>query len=800
MNFKILKRSLKTKKSINVILLVFVMMATMFIAGSVNNMIIIMGATDTFFEKAELGDYLIISNMGGTKEKPTQATFDLEKYLDESQYVDSYSYSHVMYSGLTQFKKEDGSQIELPSNVMLSADIKQQKFFNDNNEIITQINDGEIYLTRREYDDNNLNIGDKIYYELMDGSRMYFTVAGVSKDAFLGADMMGTHRFLISENDMNELLDTLGNEAMMSRLYSIKCNDVEKFSNEYSKEELFVMFGCDWATLKTTFAMDMITAALFMLISVLLVVISIVILRFTILFTINEDYKEIGIMKAIGIGDTGIRKLYISKYTIITVIGAIIGFCASIPFSRAMLKPAMKNLIIENGGSNIHLQLILSVAVAGMVILFAYISTRKIKKFTPMDAIRSGNNGERFKKKGKFKLGGSGFRTTSFMALNDVFSEFRKYLILLFATMVGVWMVIMPANTINTLRSENIADWFGVQKSDIVLFSDEDVNAIILSGKKETLYEKLDEYKGVIEEKGYKVSEGHAEMGWSGVRVTCGDKVTKTIVLQGVNADLNKYVYEKGVAPRYENEVAITHVVAERLGADIGDTVYLNIEGEQKAFVITAIYQSMNNMGEGLRVHENVAMNYSSASICFGFQYNFIDEYSPEKKEDILEELTGLMTSGGAMDVKGFINKMIGGISDSLVPIKNVMLIIVIIINAFIVMLMQKMFVIREKGEIAMLKSVGFSNGKIVKWQTKRIALVLFVGIILGTITGVPFSQITAGQVFKFMGASSITFEIKALEVYVIYPVVIFVVSLLMCVLAMLGVKKINVNDMNEID
>ncbi len=41
MNFKVLKRSLKRKKTINIILLIFVMLATMFIAVSVNNLIII---------------------------------------------------------------------------------------------------------------------------------------------------------------------------------------------------------------------------------------------------------------------------------------------------------------------------------------------------------------------------------------------------------------------------------------------------------------------------------------------------------------------------------------------------------------------------------------------------------------------------------------------------------------------------------------------------------------------------------------------------------------------------------------
>ncbi|MBE5944470.1 MAG: ABC transporter permease, partial [Lachnospiraceae bacterium] len=147
-----------------------------------------------------------------------------------------------------------------------------------------------------------------------------------------------------------------------------------------------------------------------------------------------------------------------------------------------------------------------------------------------------------------------------------------------------------------------------------------------------------------------------------------------------------------------------------------------------------------------------------------------------------------------------FIDRMIGGISDMLVPIKYAMLGIVIVVNILIVVFMQKMFLVRERGEMAMLKSIGFSNGKIINWQTKRIAIALFLGVVIGTLTGTPFSQLTSGQVFKMMGASRIEFQINVLEVYVIYPLVIFATSVLMCMVTMLSVRKITVNDMNEIE
>ena len=55
-------------------------------------------------------------------------------------------------------------------------------------------------------------------------------------------------------------------------------------------------------------------------------------------FTVTEEYREIGVMKAIGITDFKIRSLYLVKYLMLAVVGAAIGFLASIPFGNMLLQ------------------------------------------------------------------------------------------------------------------------------------------------------------------------------------------------------------------------------------------------------------------------------------------------------------------------------------------------------------------------------------------------------------------------------------------------------------------------------
>ena len=58
MYLQILKKDLKRKKAMNVILLVFIILASMFVSSGVNNIISVTTALDDYLEMADAPDYL----------------------------------------------------------------------------------------------------------------------------------------------------------------------------------------------------------------------------------------------------------------------------------------------------------------------------------------------------------------------------------------------------------------------------------------------------------------------------------------------------------------------------------------------------------------------------------------------------------------------------------------------------------------------------------------------------------------------------------------------------------------------
>lgn len=797
MNLKILKKDLKRKKSMNLILLIFIFLATTFIAGSLNNLLVVMNGTDYFMEESGIADFIFVT-LGGSREDLSEHDKNAEVFLKESDSVKKYTVDEMLYLSKKQISKGDNGRFELNNTAMLSSfHIAQQKFFDTDNNLITDMEDGTIYLKRRTMQINGLKPGDTVYIHTDNGYRKKFELKGTFKDAFMGSDMMGTDRYIISEADFQEMF--LKSGLPYGRNYSVFCDNLEKFEQEYNDIGLNVIFGGNQALIKTTYIMDMIVAAVLLVVSLCLVIISVIMLRFTIIFTVNEDYKEIGIMKAIGMKDMAIRKLYLSKYFAIALCGSLFGFAASIPFSRVLLMRVTENIVIKNEGQGVWLQGMVSIMIVGVVVMFGYFATGKIKKLTPMDAIRSGNNGERFGKKGLLRLSGSKWKPTTFMAGNDVLCELKKYLVLLVTSAVGVWLVVMPVNTINTLCSESIGAWFAIADCDFYINEEDRLSELILSADKKQYYAYMNEVKDSLEQEGIEVSKVMLELTFR-FKVRNGEKSYNSFSLQGLGTDIRQYFYDEGEPPVYENEIAITHVVAEKIGAHIGDTVYITMGEEEKPYVVTAVYQSMNNMGEGIRFPEETELDYSRAVGGFGIQVLLKERPDEEQLLETIRKTKDIMPGARVQTVVEFIDSMIGGISDQLRSLKSLILAVVIIINILVVVLMQKMFLIREQGEMGMLKAIGFSDVKLISWQTKRIMLVLFAGILLGTVTGTPFSELTSGQVFKIMGASKIEFEVNIPEVYIFYPIILFVAIVTACIITMQKVRKISPQEMNNIE
>lgn len=209
---------------------------------------------------------------------------------------------------------------------------------------------------------------------------------------------MGNTRFLLNQADYDTFLaDEMINAHYLGEVIYIETDDVKATTSAIADIPGIAFTGAR-DTLKMCYVMEMIVAFIILILSVCLIIVSFVVLRFSIGFTIAEEYREIGVMKAIGIKNHKIRGLYIVKYLMMSVIGGIIGFFASIPFGNMLIMSVSENMVLGNDAGFL-INIISAVGTVIIILLFAYGCTSKVKKLTPIDAIRSGQTGERFGKR-----------------------------------------------------------------------------------------------------------------------------------------------------------------------------------------------------------------------------------------------------------------------------------------------------------------------------------------------------------------------------------------------------------------
>lgn len=797
MIFKVLKKDLKKKKSINIIITVFVFMATLFISTSINQLLVTVNGLDQYFDKAGVHDYMIFT-LGTVEGELTDSDRRCMDFLDEEKekgIISGYEMEKDFWCNEGDVYDENGSKVELNSNVITTADNNFNKLYDADNNEIKDVEDGYCYVVSSFMDATKLKVGDSFYIRKENGNGldMKLTIKGRVKDASCGGGLISVSRIFVSENDKKVIAEskTLAYAGMVT-VDTIKH---KTFVSDLNKTTFAYLFAGDKQLMQTAYVMDVVVALFLFLVSLGLVLIAVLILRFTIVFTINDSYKEIGIMKAIGIKDKKIRKIYIVKYSILTISGAILGFITSIFVGNMLTKTIMKNMVIDSKRNNVILQLLGSILVVFIIIFLAYRSTKKVKKMKPLDAIRNGAEGERFKKKGALKLRKKKMRTTSFLAVNDLSAEWKRFLIPIFTTVIGIWLLIMPANTVNTLCSKKVVPLFGFQECDYFVDDAEAAtNAIYLKDKK-YVYEGMDKVKETLEANGVKVEKIFDEIMYR-FRIRKGDKVYNSMAMQGLNTDATKYDYSEGTAPQYKNEIAVTKAVAERIDAHLGDTVYIANGGVEEEYIITAFYQSMNNMGDSIRFHQDTDLSLENFSTMWAYQIVLDGDYSAAEIEQILQD-----NLGDGYKVKPmleFVQDNIGSIIQDLQLYKIMVIIVVALINIMVIMLMQRTFMTREKSSIATLKSVGYSNEKLIRWQTKRMGIAVLIGTIIGALTSGFFTNITAGSIFGFMGAVDVEYELKIAEIYVLYPIILIVCSVLACMYASRRVKKIDVRMMNN--
>lgn len=782
---RILRKDLKRKKTMNIIILLFVVMCSMFAAASVNNIIAVTGGIEHFFELSNMPDAQI-----SVSDDPEAV--EAIKALPSVSNVKEVKFVEVPKS---KSFKVGGKKLDNFINPALfwTDDNMPINFFDTDNNVIKDVEPGWFWCTAPFLENNELKYGEEVEITVED-TVVTLKFAGRFKAAGISTESGASPHLLVDRTDYDTLDNASDNEGFypITNLF-LDTTDIEALK-DMAKENGNI-YVTPREEMKSTYIYDMITAYIMMIISIVLMLTAFVVLRFTIMFTISEEFREIGVMKAVGIQNSSIRSLYILKYFAIAVIGAVIGFVCSIPLGNIMLRTASENMVLGNEHSVI-MGLLSAVAVVIIIILFCYLCTRRVRKLSPIDAVRNGQTGERFGKKSIMHLGRSKLPSTGFMAVNDVVSAPKQFSIITVILALSMMLIMIMSTLTATLQSRDIVWLFDIVDCDATVLDVEYIADMMMD------QHKAQDTAADME----KTLAEHGMPGKCGVTLGTvkdmqhgGSKATVMIEASYGNLEAPTR-YDEGSAPRKADEIALTGYSMQDLNAKIGDTVTMTVGDKEYKFMITGKFSSFMNAGHVARVSREFDITSEKANSCMGIQIRYDGDLSEKQVEKNNEELKTILETDKVYGTEELIS-WATGISDTLTAIKIMIIVLTVIVTLMIAILMERSFISKEKSEIALMKAVGIPNSSIIGQHTLRFGITAVLAYLLSLAFMMPISNAVMNWICRLIGdVQGVKCVIDPVDTFIICPIAVIGAALIGAFLTALYTRTIKASDTASIE
>lgn len=795
MFWRILKKDLKRKRAMNIILLVFIILASMFMSSGVSNIITVTTALDRYFEMADVPDYWAMSENKST-DKDICGTLENASAIDEFR---TEEFVRMSQSNITRKGEPlNDSNVNLILVLQSGRDMGMN-YFPDDGSILKSVPKGKIYASRFTEKNMGLKVGDKITVKI-EGVSREFTFAGGFKDAVLGSELMGIKRFIINGEDFDEYMsdETMKNMYGGKFLY-IHTADLDKALSQIADISDSFTFASEADILDQAYIFDMIIMGLILAVSIILIIISFAVLRFTIAFTLSEEFREIGVMKAIGIRNIKIRGLYLTKYFAISVVGAALGLILSYPFGKMLLNYSSESIIIDSG-NNGFINIGCAVLTAAVILLFCLGCTGRVSKMSPVDAVRNGQTGERFRKKSVMSLGKSRLGTTAFLAANDIASSPRRYAVIILTFFLCTSLLVILSNATASLKSGKLLKYFGEADCHAVADIGDEAMKFMTGDGHERVEKYLEDMEQTLAENGMP-AECMTEY-YLYPMIRYGENESKTAILQGTGTTMDMYEYSEGTPPQDSGEIAVTTILAKKLGAEIGDTVTVSYPtGETAEFIITALYQAIVNQGISVRVHTDCDINYTMAAGSPGTQIKFTDDTDDKEVLRRIEKIKELYPEFSSVKTAGETVSDLTGVGGAIDAVKKMSAVLTVILAALIAVLMVRSFIAKEKAEIALMKAIGMRNTKIYGQYTLRFFISAAAAVLIAELLGMTLTKLCFDPIFRSMGLEmGVEYVQNPVEIYAVFPVIVLAATVVSAFFTSLYTRRIKSSDTANIE
>lgn len=768
MYYRIIRKDILKSKAITLTTTIFIAAAAMLVSLAAILVVNLSGALDTLMTQAKTPHFMQMHS--GEID-----TARLASFAEKNSNVDEFQ--------VLEFLNMDGSQIRFGDRSLANS-VQDNGFSTQSDKFdylldlegqIINVSDGELYVPISYMKDGTAKVGDKA---VIFGKE--FTVAGFLRDSQMNSALASSKRFLSSKNDFEEL-KKLGNIEYLIEFRLKDLSKLSEFETAYASAGLETNGpSITYPLFKTINAIsDGMMIGVILLVSVLVVAIALMCIRFTLLAKVEDDYREIGVMKAIGLRISDIKRIYLAKYAAIAAAGCMLGLALSIVFKGMLLE----NIRLYMGESD-NSSFALLFGIIGILLVFlaiiAYVSgvLRRFRKISAAEAIRFGTSQEKTAGAKRFNLSGNRlFNTNIFLGVKDVLARKKLYATMLAVLMISAFIIIVPQNLHNTISSKSFIKYMGIGNSDMRIDIQQTDN---MSEKAAEIIKTMSSDSAISK---------YAVLATKTFKTKTEDGSEERLKIELGDHSIFPVEYSAGRAPAAEDEIALSSMNANELGKKVGEIITLVMEGKEKKLTVSGIYSDITNGGKTAKA----VFTDNTANIMW---YVICAELSdPSLIDRKLSEYSDRFDYAKVSDIDEYMAQTYGSTISSVGKASNAAIVVALMITVLVTLLFMKMLVAKDRYSIAVMKVLGFTNSDIKAQYVSRSVFVLIVGIVVGTLLANTLGEMLAGAAISSFGASTFHFTVNPLSAYLLSPLMMIGSVLIATIIGTSGAGQIKISE-----
>ena len=761
MFLKMVKNDFIRNKMVTIVVFVFITMAIILAASAINNIANLIQSMSDLEEKAVPAD---ITQMHIGEFNQTE----INRFTKEQQ-------EHVAMQETMNLLNIDGSHIHFGQNETMAGTVQDISFVvqNEKFDFILDLNNEKLDIKEgyvavpiyfmQHYD---LQIGESIIVK-NGNAQKEFIISDYARDYEMNSSLTSSKRFVINRADYDEMLNSREGELEYLIQFKLKENgNSQEVQTAYIEAGLpangpivlgqfFLIFNA---------MSDATVAMVIILISLLLIMIAALCIRLTFLATMDEDMREIGVMKAIGISKKDIKKVYLNKYKVMSVVAGIIGYLLS--FAVVNLFNGNMRLYLSSdvtGNLNYGLSLLAPILIYIMIVMYCKKVLKRIDKISAVEALRKDLLEKGKKRKNSFSLLKNKFFSTNiYMGIRDVFKRAKLYRLLFFIFIVCTFIVILPINMYNTMNSPEFSTYMGIGKSDMRIDLRR-TDHIAEDFKK--LQEELKNDRDIEKHAAYITSSyqvKNAEGTWDYINIETGDFSV---------FPLN---YLEGSAPDREGEISLSHANAgeDGLNKKVGEEVVVKAGRTEEILKVSGIYQDVTNGGKTAKAYNSLRVNEEAVL----WYVVYMDVAAGVDEQEKMDYYQNAYDAAQVNDLKEFTGQTLGNIIEQMGIVVIGGIVITFIIVVLITALYLRMLLSKDMSQIAIMRSIGLTSKQISQQYLAGTLLVLVFGMIVGVLASTYLGEFLVSIAMSTMGAAKIEFVHVFWQTWLLCPLAMMIV------------------------